>query len=90
MLVYQRVSITLDIFFHMFRQQICHPFGPALAIPSHSGAEGTEGTSAAEAPFASEATIGKGVKGWWIIIYPIGSMYAIYGNMDLINIPQLC
>ena len=24
------------------------------------------------------------------IIYPIGSMYAIYGNMDPINIPQSC
>ena len=23
-------------------------------------------------------------------IYPIGSMYAIYGNIDPINIPPLC
>ena len=23
-------------------------------------------------------------------LYPIGSMYAIYGNMDPINIPQSC
>ena len=61
------ISITLEMFFHMFRQQMCHPFGPALAVPSHSGAEGT--LLAADAPFASEATIGKGVKGWWIIIY---------------------
>ena len=25
-----------------------------------------------------------------LCIYPIGSMYAIYGNMDPINIPHLC
>ena len=23
-------------------------------------------------------------------LYPIGSLYAIYGNMDPINIPHLC
>ena len=27
---------------------------------------------------------------WTMEILPIGSMYAIYGNMDTINIPPLC
>ena len=26
---------------------------------------------------------------FWGIVFPIGSMYAIYGKMDPINIPQM-